>query len=211
MSYSDFNFDELKSQFSLKIQEVLELFPSAEPLAPSALLRETLEENLPLAFDVDTEKARSELIVSPILVEIRKHYKRQISLFSGTEFNIDPSIGLSGRCDFLISQSPEQLSINAPVAILVEAKNDNIKSGIPQCIAEMLAAQIFNERKKNNIPCIYGAVTTGSLWRFMKLVEKTVYIESVERFIGNLELLLGILSQIIRDTRAIAAGESEGR
>ncbi|MCP2727251.1 hypothetical protein [Limnofasciculus baicalensis] len=201
MSYSDFTLDDLKSQFNLTLQERVELFPSIAPISPSALLTETLEENIQLALEIDTEKARSELIIAPILVEIRKHFQRQISLFSGTEFNIDKTKGLSGRCDFIISHSPEQLIVTAPVATIVEAKNDNIKSGIPQSIAEMLAAQLFNQQKNNNIPCIYGIITTGSIWKFIKLVENQVYLESREHFINNLELILGILSQIIDTTR----------
>jgi hypothetical protein len=209
MSYSDFTLDDLKREFNLIIRERVALFTSVEPINPSPLLRETLEENLPLALEIDTEKARSELIIAPILVEIRKRFNRQISLFSGTEFNVDKIRGLNGRCDFIISHSSEQLEVTAPVATLVEAKNDNIKSGIPQCIAEMVAAHLFNEQKNNKIPWIYGGVTTGSLWKFLKLADNTVFIESGEHFIGNLESILGILSQIIHSTRPNYLREKE--
>ncbi|MBC6473421.1 MAG: hypothetical protein GDA48_11900 [Hormoscilla sp. GM102CHS1] len=201
MSYSEFTLEELESQFQLTIQEEVELFDTVEPVTPSGLLREILAENIPLALAVDTEKARSELIVAPILVEMRKQFNRQISVFSGTEFNVDRSKGLSGRCDFIISHSPRQLSVTAPVATLVEAKDDNIKSGIFQCIAEMVAARVFNQQKNNNISSIYGIVTTGSNWKFMKLTEKIVAIEPGEHFINNMESLLGILSYIIHTTR----------
>lgn len=208
MSYSEFTLDTLKHQFNLSIQERVNLFESVEPVTPSPLLKEILAENLPLGLEIDTEKARSELIVAPILVEIRKQFSRKISLFSGTEFTIDKSKGLNGRCDFIISHSPEQLDVTAPIAILVEAKNDNLKSAIPQCIAEMVAAQLFNEHKNNPIPFIYGGVTTGSLWKFIKLVKNSVSIESEEHFIGNLESLLGILSYIINSTRPQSLAET---
>ncbi|MBO1346075.1 MAG: hypothetical protein EBE86_001120 [Hormoscilla sp. GUM202] len=200
MSYSDFTLTELENKFNLIIQERVELFPAVEPVNPSPILKEVLAENIPLALEINTEKARSEMIVAPVLIEIRKIFQRKISLFSGRDFNIDKEKGLNGRCDFLISHSPRQLEVTAPVAMLVEAKNDNLQSAIPQCIAEMLAAQIFNEQKQNNIPSIYGGVTTGSLWQFLKLEANTVYIEAGEHFIGNIELLLGILSQIIHTT-----------
>lgn len=102
-------------------------------------------------------------------MELRKYFNRQISLFSGTEFNVDKSKGLTGRCDFIISSSRKQLEVTAPVVTIVEAKNDNIKSGLAQCIAEMVAAQLFNRQKKNQISCIYGIVTTGSNWKFLRL------------------------------------------
>ena len=200
MSYSDFTLYELKSQFNLIFQERVELFNPVESVTPSSLLQEILAENIPLALEIDTEKARSELIIAPILVELRKSFNRKISIFSGTEFTVDKQKGLNGKCDFLISQSSEQLDINAPVATLVEAKNDNIKSGIPQCIAEMIAAQLFNQQRNQPISCIYGGVTTGSNWKFMKLVDNIVSIESGEQFIGNIELILGILTQIIHTT-----------
>ncbi len=201
MSYSEFTLEELKSQFNLTIQEQMELFQAIKPVNPSPLLRDILEENLPLALGVDTEKARSELIVAPILVELRKSFQRQISIFSGSDFTVDKSRGLNGRCDFLISHSPELLSINAPVVTIVEAKNDNIKSGLPQCIAEMVGAQIFNYMRDREIPCIYGSVTTGSIWKFLQLGESNVYIERGEHYLENLESILGILSHIVQTTR----------
>jgi hypothetical protein len=107
------------------------------------------------------------MIIAPILVELKKCFLNQISLFSGVTFNVDANQNLTGICDFLISKSSEQLFITAPVIILVEAKNDNLKSGLGQCIAEMLAAQLFNEREGNNIKVIYGSVTTGSTWKLI--------------------------------------------
>lgn len=207
MSYSEFTLDELESKFQLIARERVELFERVEPVTPSSLLRDILAENVPLALEIDTEKARSEMIVAPILIEIRKQFNRQISLFSGTDFNVDKDRGLTGRCNFIISHSSRQLSIAAPVATLVEAKDDNIKSGISQCLAEMVAAQLFNEQKKNQIPCIYGIVTTGSNWKFMNLIEKIVSIEPGEHFIGDLESLLGILSQIVHTTCPKSADE----
>jgi len=201
MSYSDFTLDQLETEFNLIVRERSVLFPEVEPVSPSAWLQETLAENIPLALDINTEKARSEMIVTPILIEIRKNFNRQICLFSGREFNVDKERGLNGRCDYMIGQSPKQLNIAAPVAVFVEAKNQNIPSAIPQCLAEMMAAQLFNQKKNNPIPCIYGGVTTGSNWKFMKLVENTAAIAAGEHFIGNIESLLGILTQIIQTTR----------
>ena len=168
-------------------------------VTPSQFLLEALEEYLPLAVAIGSEKARSELIVAPILVAIKKHLNQQISLFSGIEFNVDTEQGLNGFCDFLISNSTQQFFIESPVIALVEAKNDNLKSGLAQCIAEMVAAQLFNQQKNNQISCIYGIVTTGSNWKFLKLKENQVDIEGTEHFIGNLEYLLGVLVDIIKE------------
>ncbi len=115
-------------------------------------------------------------------------------MFSGVDFNVDASQGLNVTCDFLISRSPEQLFVKAPVITIVEAKKENLNAGIGQCVASMLAARLFNEREENEIPIIYGAVTTGNIWKFIKLQGQVVDIDLSEYFIGNLSKILGILS-----------------
>jgi hypothetical protein len=170
------------------------------------MIGEILRENIPLGLAINTEKARSELLISPILVELRKTLGHKISLFSGIEFNIDPSRGLNGVCDFLISASPTQIMLTAPIIQIVEAKNENIKSGIPQCIAEMRAAQIFNEQKHTPFPTIYGVVTIGSSWKFMQLRENSITIDIMEYFIDNVEKILGILRFMVE--QAITARQS---
>ncbi len=110
---------------------------------------------------------------------------------------LDAARGLSGFCDFLISKSPEQLLIEAPVVALVEAKNDNIESGLGQCMSEMLAAQLFNQQKGNEIKTIYGVVTTGSIWKFLKLEGTVIEIDLNEYFINQVGKILGILKSAI--------------
>ena len=124
----------------------------AAPVTLSALLQETLAESVPLALEVSTEKARSEFIIAPMLAETRRQFAGQISLFSGIDFTVDAEAGLRGVCDFLFSLSPLQLYVQAPVLAVVEAKNENIKAGIGQCVAEMLAAQRFNAARAAMLP-----------------------------------------------------------
>jgi hypothetical protein len=142
-------------------------------------------------------KSRSELLIAPILVELRKLAQHQVSLFSGIDFSVDPGQGLNGVCDFMVSQSPEQLFVSAPVLIIVEAKNENIKGGLAQCIAAMIAARLFNDREGAAIAAVYGAVTTGTNWRFLKLDPGTVYIDQREYYIDRVEKILGILASIV--------------
>lgn len=196
MAYSDFTFEKLESDLQLTIAEA-DLYSSVQSIEVSHILEEILRENVPLGLTINTEKARSELIIAPILVEIRKILKHQISLFSGIEFNVDPKKGLNGVCDFMISVAPIQILLTAPIIHVVEAKNENIKGGIPQCVAEMFAAQIFNQQKKVALPVIYGVVTLGSSWRFMQLEGNTVTIDSIEYFIDHPGKILGILYSMV--------------
>lgn len=99
---------------------------------------------------------------APNLTEVRRQVNYQISLFSGTDFNVDIEKGLVGYCDFLLSASREQFFVGAPVITIVEAKNENIIGGLGQCVTEMVAAQIFNQRQSLDIPIIYGVVTSGT-------------------------------------------------
>jgi hypothetical protein len=141
MSYSQFTLEAIQEVFGLLIEAKEALFATVSEVECSSFLAETLRYNVPLALAIATEKAKSEAIILPILIELRKKFDNQISVFSGQEFNIDPEKGLVGFCDFLISASPAQLTIEVPVIILVEAKNDNLNSGLGQCMAEMVAAQ----------------------------------------------------------------------
>jgi heterodisulfide reductase subunit B len=100
-----------------------------------------------------------------------------------------------------LSLSAEQLIIEAPVVVIVEAKNENIKQGISQCIAEMVAAQLFNQRRNNAIPTVYGVVTTGSNWKFLQLTGTTVFVDLPEYYIKEVERIVGILVHMVRDAQ----------
>lgn len=195
MSYNDFTLTDLQEICQVVFVENQELFPHISTSELSPAFMQMLANFIPLALAIDTEKARSELIVAPLLAMLKLNLKT-ISLFSGIEFNIDQKTGLCGRCDFILSKSPQQYRLEAPIFMLVEAKNDNIKNGIAQCGAEMVAAQIFNIKRQNEIKEIYGCVTTGSLWKFFKLIENNFYIDINEYHIQPLERIIGILSTI---------------
>ena len=127
-----------------------------------------------------------------------EQFDRRISFFSGIDFNVDPENGLTGVCDFLVSLSPMQSLLEAPIIILVEAKKDDPAPGLGQCIAEMLAAQRFNKEKGNDIPCIYGATTTGTEWKFLKLKEKRLQLDIEVYQIAQCDKILGILASMVK-------------
>ncbi|MBD2202197.1 hypothetical protein H6G33_11235 [Calothrix sp. FACHB-1219] len=197
MPYSDFTLRRVKQDFHLTIIEQPTFIDNLPSIAPSNFLASFLEKYLPLALALNTEKARSEMLICPILLEVKEILQQQISLFSGNDFTIDSSIGLSGVCDFLISRSPEQLFIEAPAVVVVEAKREDLNSGLGQCVAEMIAVQRFNEQSDRTIPVIYGTVTTGDRWKFLKLENHTVTIGLLEYTIPPVEKILGILVSFV--------------
>ncbi|MEL6603661.1 MAG: hypothetical protein AAFP20_10610 [Cyanobacteria bacterium J06614_10] len=197
MAYGNFTFEQLIDTFDLSLQESSGLFESVPGIESSELLKATLAETLDLAVALSTEKARSELIIMPVMLELRRRFNRKISLFSGIDFSVSLEQGLNGVCDFLVSRSAEQLFVRSPVIMLVEAKNENLKAGLPQCIAEMVAAQQFNQAKGNPVDTVYGVVTIGTTWRFLRLKGRTVEIDLSEYYIEELEKILGILCSAI--------------
>ncbi|MEM7062688.1 MAG: hypothetical protein AAF572_05945 [Cyanobacteria bacterium P01_B01_bin.77] len=155
-----------------------------------------------MADAIGTEKAKSEFIVAPILSAARELLDRQISLFSGIEFTVDKAQGLAGRCDYIVSQSRSQYSLSAPVLALVETKNDRINAGLGQCMAEMIAAELFNHQEETAVTTIFGRVTTGDLWRFLQLQsvdnQRTIFIDTKQYFATQVNLLLGILKSMVQ-------------
>ena len=198
MPYSSFTFDSVQETFDLGILQVIGIFAEAEPVVPSEYLSAGLAKKAPLAIAIGTEKAKSEMIVTDILVELREHFEGSISLFSGVDFNVDAKNELTGVCDFLVSLSPNQFSVTAPVIVLVEAKKDSLKDGLGQCVAEMVAAQRFNAEAGNDIPCVYGATTSGMNWLFLKLEGRQLSIDMTAYSIDRCDRLLGILASMVK-------------
>lgn len=198
MAYRNFTLDTVEDAFQLETHRFIGLFSEAVPVAPSDYLTTGLAKKAPLALAIDTEKAKSELIVADILVELCEHFERRISLFSGVDFNVDAKSELTGVCDFLVSLSPNQFSVKAPIIILVEAKKDSLKDGLGQCVAEMVAAQRFNAEAENDIPCVYGATTSGMNWLFLKLEGQQLSIDMTAYSIDRCDRLLGILASMVK-------------
>jgi hypothetical protein len=197
MAYNQFTLDDVKQRLGVTVREEEGLFAATEPVAVSDLLRDCLRDAAPLALALSTEKARSEMIIAPILLEVRRQRKGQVSLFSGADFNVDPERGLVGFCDYLLSLSPEQLSIEAPIVAVVEAKNENLRLGTPQCLAEMVAAQTFNAQRGRELPMVYGAVTTGDVWRFLRMRKDTAQVDLTAYYLRDVELIVAVLLKML--------------
>lgn len=197
MSYSDFTLARVAEQFELSVDEQ-DLFGTTPGIAVDPTLTYILGRYRSLARGVASEKARSEFLIAPVLAEVRFHWAEQISLFSGIDLPAAPELGLSGICDFVFSRSPQQLFLTRPIVAVVEAKNENLTSGFGQCIAEMVGAKIFNEKKQHLEATIFGVVTTGTLWRFLRLQDNQVVMDATDFEFKQIDQILGILTSIIR-------------
>ena len=193
MAYSRFTLSKVVENFQLASIEGDRFLPDVPPISPSALLTDTLKETVPWAIAVSSEKARSEGIINPVLLEVRRRLRGKISVFSGEEFTVQPEVDLTGDVDFLISRSPEQLFIKVPAVVLVATKTQDLKQALGECVAEMVAAQRFNEQKRLSISTIYGVVTSGTVWRFLKLEQQVITVDLTNYSLPPVEEVLSFL------------------
>jgi hypothetical protein len=165
-------------------------------IAPSDLLIQLFALNLKLPLF--TEKAKSELIITPILNEVWAKNSDYFTIYSGYNFEVDKSKGLRGFCDYLLARTPQSVFINTPILAVVEAKNEqDLPNATPQCVAEMYAAYLFNQRKKSNISVVYGVITSGFEWMFLKLENQVAILDTQRYFLNQLPDLLGAIQTVV--------------
>ena len=194
-SYSQFDYDDLKD-LNLQVGEKAFMHQiNYAPIEPSAYLKTTLERNL--RRKLKSEKAKSEFLISPILAELEELNLQKFAFYSGYKFNVEPKQGLRGFCDFVLSFEPTAFRIEAPVFCIVEAKNENLEGGVPQCVAELYAAQIFNDRVGKSRPILYGAVTFGHEWKFIRFIGKEAEVDTNVFYLNQLPQILGIMQYIV--------------
>ena len=194
MAYSDFSLKDLNNKFKIE-NKVTNLFSAIKPFKISNALKEDL--SLAEVLPVRSEKAKSELIVMPILIELMKHNEQFFTIYSGDTLNANKEVGLAGECDFILAQNTGTFEISTPIITIVEAKKNDLEIGIPQCAAQMIGARFYNKASGNNLDKIYGCVTTADDWVFMKLEGNIIFIDTKKYYLGKIEELLGVFQVII--------------
>ncbi len=193
MAYSDFTLEKLKKQFNLG-HERTDIFakPNRQTEPSADLLRElAVNRN----FSTFSEKAKSEFLIVPILRELYQRNKGQFTIFSGMAFDVTDS--LNGYCDYILSQNNQSILVDAPIFCLVEAKSRGVEEGLGQCGAEMYAAWLFNQEAGKPVSPIFGAVTNGFDWLFLRYEGHKVQIDMDRFYLGELPQLLGALQTIV--------------
>ncbi len=196
MAFRDFSFPEVQEQLGLQVEDA-DMFAATAPFPVHEAIAAFVRDGVELALANSTEKAKSEFIIAPVLLELRRSAGAHFFLFSGVEWDVDSSRGLNGYCDFLITHGPSQKILRAPFVAVVEAKNDLIRTGLGQCIAAMVAARVSNEQAGTPDRTVFGVVSTGATWNFLRLRGDLLTIDLPEYFIDNLPKIMGILRQIV--------------
>ena len=196
MAFADFAFPQVGLDLGLSIQEA-DLFSAVAALPLREEFLAALAEGADVALAINTEKAKSEFIIAPLLLELRRMMGGAIGLFSGVELEGDPDKGLNGICDFILTKEPHQFFLRAPLVAIVEAKNDNLRNGLGQVIAATYAAELYNQRAGRPLPTVFGVVTTGSAWKFLRLDQSVLSLDVKEYYIDNAGKILGVLKHIL--------------
>jgi hypothetical protein len=198
MGYGDYTLDSFLSQFDISIVQA-PLFAQFQPVEPTDWLRDTLQKGRSIALF--SEKSRSEFIVAPILLSCQEMIKDECCVYSGIRLDVDAEKGLRGECDFIVARTSPTPTLQAPLLIVVEAKKNDIEEGLGQCAAQMIAARLFNARHKEELDQIYGCVTTGEAWQFLRLRQRELLVDSDRYYISQITTILGILMSLLSDRR----------
>ena len=196
MAFGNFQFPQVLTDLGLTLEQRNFLIG----IAPASLRPEfarQIDFGASLALSINTEKARSEFIIAPVLLELKFLSGDRMGLFSGVSLIADPARGLQGVCDFILTRSSQQLVLTAPFLAVVESKNDNVLEGLPQCIAAMYALDLSNQKAGLEPSPIHGVITTGSTWKFLRLERGKVTVEIREYYLDQLEQILGVLVNLV--------------
>jgi hypothetical protein len=194
MSYSDFTLEQVDRALGITTRDA-DLFPSLPAVAVPDWLGESLGRRTQLALI--SEKSRSEFIVVPILIASRDLSPVPLAIFSGQRLDVDPALGLVGECDFILATAPPVPPLRAPIATIVEAKKNDIELGLGQCVAQMVAARMFNHAADRGATTVYGCVTTGEVWQFLRLEDRIALIDRRRFYLDDVAGILSAIQAIV--------------
>lgn len=160
MPFDRFRFPQVLRDLGLGCQAANSFGP-VPPLELPGEVVSTLVDEANLAASINTERARTEFAVAPLLLELRRRHRSRFGVFPGVDLDVDPARELTGTCDCLLTRSPNQDVLTTPILAVVGAKNESIRGGLGQCIASMVAIQVFDQNDPTAPEAIHGAVTTA--------------------------------------------------
>lgn len=198
MAFTDFTPESVQQKLGVTLQ-LAELFPGLTPVEIPRWLTEQLAKTRQLALF--SEKSRSEFIVAPILLAARDLLGGLLVILSGQRLDVDAGKGLSGECDFILSTGLALPILQAPLLTLIEAKRHDVEGAIGQCVAQMVAAQMFNEKAGLCERPVYGCVTNAEAWQFLRLIGSLVDVNPDRFYLDNLGGILAALVTAVNQAR----------
>lgn len=171
-----------------------DLFAGVEPVEPSAELRRSLGEFYNVG--ARTLLARCVYFVGPILVELVRRVPGPLAATPAVAFGARDERAEPGTYNFALARGKCYFDIDGPVFGFVQVTTDWLAGGLGKCATGMVGARAFNARNKVPQPALYGAVTCGKTWQFVKLEGQTLAIDTRTYYPDDLPKVLGILVSI---------------
>lgn len=191
--YSKFTLSQLEVRYGVSFVRGAFL-AGVTPLPVPEWLKTYLELSSDVPPALKSEKAISEQTIAPVMLAVRDRNRQTINVFSGEMLTHQD---LSGYCDFIVTANPVSLTPEAPFIIVVEAKQQDLTSGIPQCVAEMIAARRLNAEAGLPREVLFGCVTIGSEWLFLQYRDNQVMMHSRVFYLNEVGEILGVFQWMI--------------
>src|SRR4051794_4980492 len=195
MAYADFTLELAEARFGI-VTVPGDLFPGLAPLPVPDWLRDLLARGQAVAALV-SEKARSEFLVAPVLLACRDLVPGDLSIYSGQRLDVDADLGLTGEGDYILALTPPVPRLRAPLVTVLAAKRGDIELGLGQCVAQMVGARLFNEHAGSPVRSVFGVVTTGEDWQFLRLDRGSVTLHRERLYIVGVGGVLAALQSIL--------------
>lgn len=112
-------------------------------------------------INTTTEQARREALIFPLIDRICDQWNYRINI----EYTVNVSSWLKGTLDYYI---PSPINL-----LIIEAKQSDLTKGFTQLAVELIALDQWVDR---DCPILYGAVSTGEIWRFGKFDRTTRHV-----------------------------------
>jgi hypothetical protein len=177
--------DEIIEYFGYSFSATQYKFPHSDTKVLNLkTLRENIEKNINY-IGINTEIAKREFMIAPVLMSLIDFVHPKIKV----EFPLIFNHQLKGTLDYYL-QSKDNL-------LVIEAKNSDLERGFMQLAVELIALDKWTDKE---MPKLYGAVSTGSIWQFAILNRKTKVIHqdlNLFRVPADLTELFSVLIAIL--------------
>lgn len=203
MAYSHFkSLTQVMAKFNLKFRAKK---PKVFTVAPPVEVSETLNASLAWEKTQDvlykgTESDRIYRVILPLLLEVETTSETPITVSTQYRLDIENMEGLNGFCDVIIhrDQKTEEFPESAgPIILVVEAKRKDLEKGVPQYVAEMVAASRYNTAIGAKHEKVYGIVSTGLGWIFLKLKNNEIIKDPKVYTISDIAAIKGMVTAIV--------------
>lgn len=143
----------------------------------------------------NSENSICENLIYPVLKEVWKQYRTQLTLWSHEPLSYDED--LSGVPDYMVTRRHPlgTIILDQPYCLTVEAKQDKFEEGWGQCLAEMVAVQRLND---DHHQTIFGIVSNGKIWQFGQLELEIFTRNKTFYTLQDLDQLFAVVNYVFR-------------